>query len=651
MSSLQKRLIFKKYRVGKLIEKTQISLIHEGVNETTEEPIAMKFEKIGGKFDYLGKEIYFLIFLKGIGIPNVISFGQVMNYKVLIEELLGKSIFKIWNKLYNKNRLNNNKQILFDICLIAIRCLDRLEFIHSKNIVHKDIKPANFLFGKKNPNLIYLIDFCMSRKYRSSKTGKHIKLQKLKKVNGTISYMSINSCKGYMYSRRDDLESLGYMLIFLTKNDLPWIFVEKEDISPKLKLEKVGSIKSLIKPEELCQGLPSEFSKYIDYCQKLEFEQDPDYNYLRNLFIDILKSQENLYGLNHLNCKIFSFFDKKDSNKLKEKILLIIRRSSQPKNIDKGKSNTYKRIYSHIKSPMKGNKGDASDLSNVACLNTDLKNISINNRKNEYDTYNNNKIKNNNMAINNDSKIINKIGINIFCSINNNNKKEIIDKKILEPRKAQSNNFITNISELNKKIFNNKLIGNYGQKPNKLANVPIQKNDIKCNIKTRNNYNLMKNNIPKKLISKNSANLTNKSKINYKLNKSQNNNNRNFSESIEDVKQNTLFHNNKNLIKDSSLNDKTKEKYNLNEKIPYKSIIKDERKKEKQNNQIYKVDKSFLNNNNYKNEFKCQNQNNFSFKNNTLSIRHYLSSINTSNARIDQSKQLYTLNTFGNDEF
>ena len=149
----------------------------------------------------------------------------------------------------------------------------------------------------------------------------------------------------------------------------------------------------------------------------MEFEQDPDYNYLRNLFIDILKSQENLYGLNHLNCKIFSFFDKKDSNKLKEKILLISRHSSQPKNIDKRKSNTYKRIYSHIKSSMKGNKGDVSDLSNAACLNTDLKNISINNKKNEDDTYDNNKIKNNNMTINNDSKIINKIGINIFCSI------------------------------------------------------------------------------------------------------------------------------------------------------------------------------------------------------------------------------------------
>ena len=184
-----------------------------------------------------------------------------------------------------------------------------------------------------------------------------------------------------------------------------------------------------------------------------------------------------------------------------------------------------------------------------------------------------------------------------------------------------------------------------------MANVPIQKNDIKCQIRTGNNYNLMKKNIPKKLISQNLANLINKSKINYRLNKSQNNNKRNFSESIEDVIQNTLFHNNQNLIKDSSLNDKTKEKYNLNEKIHYKSIIKDERKKEKQNNQIYKVDKSFLNNNNSKNEFKCQNQNNFSFKNNTLSIRHYLSSINTSNARIDQSKQLYTLNTFGNDEF
>ena len=139
MSSLQKRLVFKKYKVGKLIYKTQISLIHEGINEITKEQVAMKFEKIGGKFDLLGTEIYYLLLLKGIGIPNVKSYGQVMNYKVLIEELLGKSIFSIWDELYRKNNLNTNKDILNDVCLIAIQCLDRLEYVHSKNIVHKDI--------------------------------------------------------------------------------------------------------------------------------------------------------------------------------------------------------------------------------------------------------------------------------------------------------------------------------------------------------------------------------------------------------------------------------------------------------------------------------------------------------------------------------
>ena len=92
MASLQKKLIFKKYKVGRLINKTHISSIYEGINKITKEQVAMKFEKIGDKYDFLESETYYLLLLKGIGIPNVISYGQVMNYKVLIEELLGKSI-------------------------------------------------------------------------------------------------------------------------------------------------------------------------------------------------------------------------------------------------------------------------------------------------------------------------------------------------------------------------------------------------------------------------------------------------------------------------------------------------------------------------------------------------------------------------------
>ena len=629
MSSLQKRLVFKKYKVGKLIYKTQISLIHEGINEITKEQVAMKFEKIGGKFDLLGTEIYYLLLLKGIGIPNVKSYGQVMNYKVLIEELLGKSIFSIWDELYRKNNLNTNKDILNDVCLIAIQCLDRLEYVHSKNIVHKDIKPANFLFGRKNPKLIYLIDFGMSKKYRSSKTGKHIKLQKLNKINGTLRYMSINSCKYYQYSRRDDLESLGYMLIFLTKNNLPWISVENEDINLKLKMEKICSLKASITPEKLCRGLPYEFCKYIDYCQKLDFEQEPDYNYLRNLFIDVLKRSENLYGLNHIKCKTFSFFDEKDSNKLKEKIFSD-RRSSQAKNIEKGKINAHKRIYSHIKSSIEKNKKYLSDLSNAVCLNSDLKKISINNSKNLDDNNNKNEINYNNITITNDSQIIKKIDINILC-INKNNKMKHTDRKIFESAKTKINNLIQQSSKSNQKIGNNNIFLNIGKKPNEIVKSPIQKMDYKGHIRTENNYNLMENNIPKKPISKNSTNLTYKSNINSKFKTVQYHDKRNFSQLLNfDSKQNTKFGNNQGLTIDIDFNNKSNTKYNLNEKIHYKSIVTEiERKKEKQKNQNFINNKSLLNNN-FKIESKLQNRNNFYFKNNTISNNQDLTSINKS---------------------
>ena len=140
MSSLPNRLIFKKFRVGKLINKTQISLIHEGVNIATKEHVAIKFEKIGDKYDFLQSEAYFLLLLKCIDIPRVISYGKVMNYKVLVEELLGESIYMV------RDKLTQTKEAINDICLLALQCLDRLEYIHSKNVIHKDIKPSNLFY-------------------------------------------------------------------------------------------------------------------------------------------------------------------------------------------------------------------------------------------------------------------------------------------------------------------------------------------------------------------------------------------------------------------------------------------------------------------------------------------------------------------------
>ena len=134
MSSLRGKLIFKKFRVGNIIYKSDISLIYQGKNEFTKEPVAMKFEKNKSKYELLESEAYILILLKGLGIPRIISFGKTNNYKVLVEELLGQSIYLIWNKRINdKNKLN-------DICLIANQCITRLKYNHSRNLIIKTNK-------------------------------------------------------------------------------------------------------------------------------------------------------------------------------------------------------------------------------------------------------------------------------------------------------------------------------------------------------------------------------------------------------------------------------------------------------------------------------------------------------------------------------
>ena len=135
MSKILNRIFFNKFRVKKLITKTSFSTIYEGMYEKHNEPVAMKFED-KTKYRLLENEAYYLYNLKGIGIPRLISYGKTNLFNILVEELLGKSIFQIWNstKIKKEYKLKN-------VCMIAIQILERLEFIHSKNIIHRDIKP------------------------------------------------------------------------------------------------------------------------------------------------------------------------------------------------------------------------------------------------------------------------------------------------------------------------------------------------------------------------------------------------------------------------------------------------------------------------------------------------------------------------------
>ena len=355
MSKPTKALIFNKYQIKKLIASTHFGYLYEGINIKENEAVAMKFERRISKYNLLESEAYFLFSLKGYGIPKLISYGKSGLFNVLIEELLGLSIQAIWN--FKKFK---PKYQLKDICMIAIQCIDRLEYIHSKDVIHRDIKPMNITVGKENQNLIYLIDFGFAHKYRSSRTGKHIRYKNIKKVLGSMRYLSINANKGYEQSRRDDLESLGYMLVYLAKNYLPWMDIEKQEINKIKKYKLVCASKIKNTPEILCSGLPFEFAKYLRYVKNLEFEQEPDYNFMRKLFLDALRR----YHFN--NDFIFSWI-------LNEKLKIGIElKNSDTKSYNKSNSlsknkrqNSQNRLYNVIKKTLETERTRSQDDNNT----------------------------------------------------------------------------------------------------------------------------------------------------------------------------------------------------------------------------------------------------------------------------------------------
>ena len=199
-------------------------------------------------------------------------------------ELLGKSLEDIFQSQQKKFTLKT-------VCMIGIQMLDRLEFIHSKNIIHRDIKPDNFVLGLDNKShIIYILDFGLSKKFRSSRTHQHIKFSVNKKLTGTARYASINALRGCEQSRRDDLEAIGYVLMYFLRGSLPWqgLHVNKgEDRYKKILVKKKGT-----SAEELCKTFPSEFAEYINYTRNLEFEADPDYKFLRGLLTTVLEKQK-----------------------------------------------------------------------------------------------------------------------------------------------------------------------------------------------------------------------------------------------------------------------------------------------------------------------------------------------------------------------
>jgi len=169
--------------------------------------------------------------------------------------------------------------------MIADQLLDRLEYFHTKNFIHRDIKPDNFLVGLgKKESIIHIIDYGLAKKYRDGKNG-HIPYNERKSLTGTARYASINTHLGIEQSRRDDLESLGFMLMYFNRGSLPWQGLAAN--TKKEKYDKIAEKKISTTLESLCKGFPEEFSTYLTYCRNLRFDDKPDYAYLRRMFREL----------------------------------------------------------------------------------------------------------------------------------------------------------------------------------------------------------------------------------------------------------------------------------------------------------------------------------------------------------------------------
>lgn len=204
----------------------------------------------------------------------------------MVMQLLGPSLEDLFS--YCKKRFS-----LKTVIMIAIQCLERIEHVQSCNYLHRDIKPDNYLIGHKKPSYIYLIDFGLTKRFRNPKTGQHIPWKEGKNLTGTARYAALNTHLGYEQARRDDLEGLGYVLLYFLKGKLPWQGLPAK--TKKEKYEKIKEKKQNTAIEDLCKGFPDEFCKYMNYCRSLNFEDKPCISDLRRLFKNLMKKKEYEY--------------------------------------------------------------------------------------------------------------------------------------------------------------------------------------------------------------------------------------------------------------------------------------------------------------------------------------------------------------------
>lgn len=276
--------VARKFRVGPKIGSGSFGEIYAGTNVHTGEEVAIKLEPLKSKHPQLLYESkIYRVLQGGYGIPAVKWFGSEGDYNVLVIDLLGPSLEDLFNYCGKKFSLKT-------VLMLADQMLHRLEYMHSRSYIHRDVKPDNFLIGTgTRKHVCHIIDFGLAKKYQDPRSGRHIPYLEGKNLTGTARYASINTHLGIEQCRRDDIESLGFVLMYFLRGSLPWQGLKAT--TKKQKYQRILERKQATHPDQLCKGYPNEFRDYFAHCLSLGFEDRPDYRYLKRIFRDLFERQ------------------------------------------------------------------------------------------------------------------------------------------------------------------------------------------------------------------------------------------------------------------------------------------------------------------------------------------------------------------------
>ncbi|MFS7907515.1 putative protein kinase CK1-CK1-Pl family [Helianthus anomalus] len=273
---------------GQVFVGRRVSVSGPGATE-----VAIKFEHKNSKGCSYGPPYEWQVYntLGGShGVPRVHYKGKQGDYYVMVMDMLGPSLWDVWN---SSGQTMSSEMV----ACVAVESLSILEKMHFRGYVHGDVKPENFLLGQPSTpqeKRLFLVDLGLATKWREGAGGQHVEYdQRPDMFRGTVRYASVHAHLGRTASRRDDLESLAYTLVFLHRGRLPWQGYQGDNKSYLVCKKKMTT-----STDALCEHCPAPLKQFLDVVVNMKFDEEPNYSKLISLFEDLLSPNPVIRPIN-----------------------------------------------------------------------------------------------------------------------------------------------------------------------------------------------------------------------------------------------------------------------------------------------------------------------------------------------------------------